>query len=76
MYTPETRGTASGASGSIGYIFASLANKTYFLTVDRLSLAGTFALYAAVSLVGAVVLFLLMPETEGRTLQEIQVSPG
>lgn len=40
--------------------------------LDNLSLAGTFSLYAAVSLAGAVALYLVLPETEGRTLQEIQ----
>lgn len=40
--------------------------------LDTLSLPGTFGLYAAVSLAGAVALYLVLPETEGRTLQEIQ----
>ncbi|XP_046678872.1 facilitated trehalose transporter Tret1-like isoform X2 [Homalodisca vitripennis] len=72
VYPPEVRGTASGASGSIGYIFGFLANKTYFLKLDILSLAGTFLVYSAVSMAGAVALYLVLPETEGRTLQEIQ----
>lgn len=40
--------------------------------VDNLTLAGTFGFYSVVSLVGALVTYLVLPETEGRTLLEIE----
>jgi hypothetical protein len=37
-----------------------------------MTLPGTFWFYAVVSLVGCVVFYFFLPETEGRTLHEIQ----
>ncbi|PSN58491.1 hypothetical protein C0J52_00811 [Blattella germanica] len=65
VYPSEVRGVASGASGSIGYIFGFAANKS-------LTLPGTFWFYGIVSLIGTVVFYFFLPETEGRTLHEIQ----
>ncbi|XP_075211824.1 facilitated trehalose transporter Tret1-like isoform X1 [Lycorma delicatula] len=72
VYPPEVRGIASGASGSIGYIFGFIANKSYFKIVDTVHLSGTFFLNAVISFFGALYLFYQLPETEGKTLVEIQ----
>ncbi|GFG30815.1 hypothetical protein Cfor_10877, partial [Coptotermes formosanus] len=72
VYPSEVRGVASGASGSIGYIFGFLANKTYFYMLNSMTLPGTFWFYGVVSLIGCVVFYFFLPETEGRTLLEIQ----
>lgn len=72
VYTPEVRATASGASGSAGYIFGFLANKSYFMIMDRIEASGTFTMYTIVSIGGALFLYYFLPETEGRTLLEIQ----
>lgn len=72
VYPAEVRGVASGASGSIGYIFSFAANKTYFYILEALTLHGTFYLYGAVAFAGAIFLYFQLPETEGRTLHEIQ----
>lgn len=72
VFPPEVRGVASGASGSIGYIFGFVANKTYFYMLNSMTLPGTFWFYGVVSLLGCIVLYFFLPETEGRTLYEIQ----
>ncbi|XP_023727209.1 facilitated trehalose transporter Tret1 isoform X4 [Cryptotermes secundus] len=72
VYPSEIRGVASGASGSIGYIFGFAANKVYFYMLNSMTLPGTFWCYGAVSLVGSVFFHFFLPETEGRTLLEIQ----
>lgn len=72
MYPPNIRGTASGASGSSSYIFAFIANKSYFVVLDYINLSGTFFVYAVVCLIGCVVLYTMMPETEGISLEDIQ----
>jgi SP family facilitated glucose transporter-like MFS transporter 8 len=72
VYPPEVRSFASGASGSIGYVLGFAANKTYFYMLNSMTLPGTFCLYGVVSLVGSVWFYFFLPETEGRTLHEIQ----
>jgi len=71
VFPADVRGMASGAASAVGYIFGFLANKTHFSLVDALTLAGTFWVYVGVSLTATVSFFILMPETEGRTLLEI-----
>ncbi|XP_063242433.1 facilitated trehalose transporter Tret1-like [Bacillus rossius redtenbacheri] len=72
VYPPEVRGVASGASGSIGYIFGFAANKVYFSMLHTLTLQGLFYLYGLTSFLGCLVLYYTLPETEGRTLLEIE----
>lgn len=40
--------------------------------VKGLSLGGTFLFYAAMNVIGGIALYYMLPETEGRTLQEIE----
>ena len=40
--------------------------------LNSMTLPGTFWFYGVVSLLGCVVLYFFLPETEGRTLYEIQ----
>lgn len=42
------------------------------MVVDHIKLSGTFLLYAIVSIIGCVVLYTIMPETEGISLEDIQ----
>jgi hypothetical protein len=42
------------------------------MVLDHINLSGTFLLYAIVSIVGCVVLYTMMPETEGVPLEDIQ----
>ncbi|KAK0075714.1 hypothetical protein PV326_011341, partial [Microctonus aethiopoides] len=66
------RSAASGACAAISYVFASIANKIFLYMVDGMELSGTFLFYAGINFIGGVVLFYLLPETEGRTLKEIE----
>jgi SP family sugar porter-like MFS transporter len=49
-----------------------LLTYTFPLLNAALGAAGTFWTYAAVCLAGAVFLFLRLPETKGKTLEEIE----
>lgn len=71
VYTNETRAAASGLSSAISYVFAFLANKVFFYMIDSLTLPGTYWFYSALNLLGFIVLYFLLPETEGKTLHEI-----
>lgn len=68
----KLRAGATGVAASIGYIFTSIANKTFLYMVKGMELSGTFLFYAAMNLVTGIILYFMLPETEGRTLREIE----
>ncbi|XP_013148783.1 PREDICTED: facilitated trehalose transporter Tret1-like [Papilio polytes] len=61
---------------SIGVIFLSsvmfLVLQTFPLLLDSIHLSGTYAIYAAVLSYLFIVLWFILPETSGKTLQEIE----
>ncbi|XP_043491640.1 facilitated trehalose transporter Tret1-like isoform X1 [Polistes fuscatus] len=72
VFPVTVRSGATGAVGSIGYIFMSIANKTFLYMKTGITLSGTLLFYALVNCVGGIVLYYILPETEGRTLREIE----
>ncbi|XP_017848501.1 facilitated trehalose transporter Tret1 isoform X2 [Drosophila busckii] len=72
VFPADIRNSASGFSGGIGYVFGFLANKLFLVMLSALTLPGTFAFYGTVAIVGCIVLYFTLPETEGRTLAEIE----
>lgn len=68
VFPAPVRSTASGASGAVGYVFGFLANKFFLQMLTTLTLPGTFWFYSAVAFFGAITLYYILPETEGRTL--------
>ncbi|XP_023313084.1 facilitated trehalose transporter Tret1-like isoform X2 [Anoplophora glabripennis] len=71
VYFSKVRATASGISGGTGYIFSFLANKIFLSMVSCFTLPGVFWFYGTVSVVGTILLYFLLPETEGKSLFEI-----
>ncbi|KAL1129020.1 hypothetical protein AAG570_013552 [Ranatra chinensis] len=72
VFSGRLRAVASGLASCVGYALGFLVNKTYFNLLSVLTLRGILFLYGGVSLVGAVLYYFLLPETEGRTLLEVQ----
>ncbi|XP_065163161.1 facilitated trehalose transporter Tret1-like [Atheta coriaria] len=71
VYTPQTRSIASGISAATGYFFGFFANKLFYGLVNELTLNGVFIMYMLVLFFGGCVLYVIMPETEGKSLEEI-----
>lgn len=71
VYTTETRAAASGLSSAISYVFAFLANKVFFYMISVMTLPGTYWFYSALNFLGLIILYFVLPETEGKTLHEI-----
>ncbi|XP_061393962.1 facilitated trehalose transporter Tret1 [Musca vetustissima] len=72
VFPATVRSTASGLVSGLGYIFGFLANKLFLQMLSLLTMPGTFWFYSAVALVGCATLYFTLPETEGRTLGEIE----
>lgn len=72
VFPVKVRSSATGAAGMIAYIMASIANKTFLYMMNSMTLPGTFFFYSMINLSGLCLLYVILPETEGRTLREIE----
>lgn len=72
VFPDNVRGVATGLVGSTCNIYAALASKVFLYMLDGMTLAGSFLFFALVNLFGFIVLYWALPETEGKTLAEIQ----
>lgn len=62
-------GTISMATSG-GALF--LALKTFPTSIDHVGLHGTYAIYGGVILINFIIMLILLPETKGKTLQQIE----
>lgn len=72
VYPVSVRSSASGISSGIGYSFGFLSNKLFLGMVATMTLSGTFWFYSAVAFIGCIILYFTLPETEGKSLIEIE----
>uniref|UniRef100_A0A6M2DHG4 Putative permease of the major facilitator superfamily protein n=1 Tax=Xenopsylla cheopis TaxID=163159 RepID=A0A6M2DHG4_XENCH len=72
VFPYQTRGMASGTTAALNYVVAFVATKSYLDLERLLGLEGMFYAFAVVSFLGIIYIYMLLPETEGRTLQEIE----
>lgn len=72
VYPVNVRSGASGLSSGIGYIFGFLANKLFLRMVATMTLPGTFWFYSSIAIIGCIILYFTLPETEGKSLLEIE----
>lgn len=63
---------ASGITASINYAMGFISKKTYYDLETTLSLPGTSLLYCVIVGVGLILTYFILPETEGRTLLDIE----
>ncbi|XP_066250974.1 facilitated trehalose transporter Tret1-2 homolog [Euwallacea similis] len=71
VYPSDIRDNASGISAATGYIIAFISNKCLLSLVEGITLPGVLWLYSVVAFLGIFVLYLILPETEGKSLFEI-----
>jgi MFS transporter, SP family, galactose:H+ symporter len=71
IYPQRIRGMAMGVATMTNWSFNLLVALTFLVLVDNLGPSNTFWLYAVVSLASFAFSYYLVPETKGRTLEEI-----
>lgn len=59
-------------AAACSYVLFFLASKTNYNLEASLHLSGTFALYTAFGFIGSVYLYFFLPETESKSLVEIE----
>lgn len=73
VFSPtRSRASAQGIAAAINYVVTFVATKTFINMEISLHLWGTYAVYAALSFIGTIYLYFFLPETEGKSLQEIE----
>lgn len=68
----RSRAFASGLAASVNYLLAFAGTKTYFDLENILSLPGVIGLYGLVGVVGFIAMYFTLPETEQRSLEDIE----
>lgn len=68
----RTRVLAGGIAGSINYFLGFIAKKTYLDLEIALSMPGVTLLYCGICGIGLIVAYFILPETEGRSLEDIE----
>ena len=74
VFPQNVRGPGNGIATMAGWAGNLVVSLTFLSLIDALGETGTFALYGAVGLASLVFILLRVPETKGRTLEEIQTA--
>lgn len=72
-FISRSRGVATGITAAGCYVMAFIASKTYYNLESFLSLPGVSMMYASIGVVGFIVAYFIIPETENRTLEDIEI---
>lgn len=69
----RNRSLACGITAAINYTMTFVTTKTYFNLESSLSLPGVILFYGICGLVGVLFVYFFLPETEKRTLEDIEL---
>lgn len=72
VYPTKVRGLLSGLTVCVGYVFNFAVIKTYPAMAAAMHNYVIFAFYGVVSLLGTVFVLFFLPETKGKTIEQIQ----
>lgn len=76
LCTPNIKGFVSSSGGTFNWILAFIVTKTFLNMREGLGEGGPFWLFAGITLLGAIFVFIFLPETKGKSIDEIQVLLG
>nr|XP_023016951.1 facilitated trehalose transporter Tret1-like isoform X1 [Leptinotarsa decemlineata] len=71
LFCNEIRASAAGLSAAVGYIISFFASKLFLDMVATMTLPGMFWFSGGIGVIGTIVLYFVLPETEGKSLFEI-----
>lgn len=72
LFAADVKGLAGSLAGTFNWLLAFIVTKTFTNLVTAMGRAETFWLFSALSIVGTVFVFFVVPETKGKSLAEIQ----
>lgn len=69
----RTRGMATGLAAASNYALGFISTKIYYNLETLLSLPGTALFNCVIIGLGLILMYLILPETENRTLEDIEM---
>ncbi|XP_052868649.1 facilitated trehalose transporter Tret1-like [Anopheles cruzii] len=69
----RNRSLACGITAALHYVMSFVTTKTYFNLESALSLPGVILFYGVMGLIGLCFVYFFLPETEKRTLEDIEL---
>jgi len=66
------RGLASGVAAAVSYSMGFATSKTFLDLKNWLGLSGVFCMYGSITIFGIFYVYFKLPETEGRSLEDIE----
>ncbi|KAH8372199.1 hypothetical protein KR093_010563 [Drosophila rubida] len=72
LFATDIKGFAGSIAGTTNWVLAFVITKTFKNLNEGLGSGGTFWLFAGLTVVGVIFVFFLVPETKGKSLNEIQ----
>ncbi|XP_011255976.2 facilitated trehalose transporter Tret1 [Camponotus floridanus] len=72
IYPSKVKDILSNLTVAIGYIFSAITVKTYPDMLKLMNMHGVFLFFAIISFIGLIFIMLFLPETKGKTLDEIE----
>lgn len=72
IFPVSIRYIGSAMGSSVSAVMSSIVNKVFLYMVDAFTLPGVFLFFAIVNVVAVIVYHFVFPETEGRSLKEIE----
>lgn len=72
LFAPEVKGIAGSSACLFNWLLAFLVTKTYTNLTASLQPYGTFWLFSVISAIGCFFVLFLVPETKGKSLEDIQ----
>ncbi|XP_073839129.1 solute carrier family 2 member nebulosa isoform X2 [Musca autumnalis] len=73
LFASDIKGVAGSIAGTSNWVLAFIVTKTFVNLKEALGSGPTFWLFAGITIVGAVFVFVFVPETKGKSLNEIQM---
>merc|ERR1719402_228835 len=72
LVAPSGRSQAAGLATATNWITNLTVSLTFLSLVESLGRSSTFVLYAVLSTIGCIILYLKLPETRGVSLEEVE----
>lgn len=72
LFPPQVKGVAASGAGVLSWILAFVVTKLYSDLKVAMNVSGTFWLYSIFCFIGIFFVYYIVPETKGKSLEEIQ----